>query len=149
MAELGAPISQDGVAVQPDCGCVFICTTKSRRWRGKDTIFGYQPMGALTCLNKQEVQKRSQNAAQHYAKVHGYVNDDLRANGLWKRWGFRVGTWNADSLTGRAGEIVEALLDTKVDVACIRETQWKGSGCKFCGTKGKRNKLLWVRGEER
>jgi len=41
-------------------------------------------------------------------------------------------------LTGRVGEVVEALVNTKVDVACIQETQWKGSGCKFYGTKVKR-----------
>jgi len=40
-------------------------------------------------------------------------------------------------------------LDRKVDMACIQETQWKGSGCKFYGAKGKRYKLLWMGGEER
>jgi len=54
--------------------------------------------------------------------VQGYVNDDLMADGLRKGWGFWVGTWNVDSLTGRAGEVVEALLDRKVYVACIQET---------------------------
>jgi len=52
----------------------------------------------------------------------GYVNDDLRADGLRKGWGFRVGTLNVDSLTGRAGKVVEVLSDRKVDVACIHET---------------------------
>jgi len=55
---------------------------------------------------------------------------------------------NFDSLTGRAGEVVEALSDRKVDVACIQETRWKGSGCKFYGAKGKRYKLFWMRGED-
>ena len=32
-------------------------------------------------------------------------------------WGLWVNIWNADSLTGRAGEVVEALSDRKVDVA--------------------------------
>jgi len=41
-------------------------------------------------------------------------------------------------LTGRSGEVVEALLDRKADVACIQETQWKGSGCKLYTAKGKR-----------
>jgi len=64
------------------------------------------------------------------------------AHGLWKGWGFWVGTWNVDSLTGRAGEVVEALSDRKVDVACIQETRWKGSGYKFYGAKGQRYKLF-------
>jgi len=115
----------------------------------KDMTFGYHPMGAHTCLCKQEVGKPSWNAAQPCAKVQGCVNDDLRADGLWKGWGFRVGTRNVDSPTGRAGEVVEALLDRKVNVACIQETQWKGSYCKFCGAKGQRYKLFWMGGEER
>jgi len=64
------------------------------------------------------------------------VNDDLRADGLQKGWQFRVGTWNVDSVTGRSDEVVEALSDRKVDVACIQETRWKGSGYKFYGAKG-------------
>jgi len=41
------------------------------------------------------------NAAQPCARTQGYVNDDLRADGLWRSWDF-------DSLTGRAGEVLEA-----------------------------------------
>jgi len=39
--------------------------------------------------------------------------------------------------TGRAGEVVEALSDRKVHVACIQETQCYGSGCKCYEAKGK------------
>ena len=66
--------------------------------------------------------KPSRNAAQLCARAQAYVNDDLRADGVWKGWGFRVGIWNVDSLTGRAGEVVEALSDRKIDMACIQET---------------------------
>jgi len=34
-------------------------------------------------------------------------------------------------------------------MACIQETQWKGSGCKFYGAKGQRYKLFWMGDEER
>ena len=34
-------------------------------------------------------------------------------------------------------------------MVCIQETQWKGSGCKFYGAKGKRYNLFWMGGEER
>jgi len=65
----------------------------------------------------------SQNAAQLCARAQGCVNDDLRADRLRKGWGFQVSTWNVDSLTGRAGEVVvEALSDREVDVVCIQET---------------------------
>jgi len=56
-----------------------------------------------------EVGKPSWNAAQPCARAQGCVNDELRADGLRKGWHFRVGTWNVDSLTGRSGEVVEAL----------------------------------------
>jgi len=29
-------------------------------------------------------------------------------------------------------------VDTEVNVACIQETRWRGSGCRFFGAKGKR-----------
>jgi len=51
--------------------------------------------------------------------------------------------------TGRAGELIKTLSDRKVGVAFIQETRWKGSGCKFCGTKGKRYKQFWMGDEER
>ena len=68
---------------------------------------------------------------------------------LLSGWGFRVGTWNVDSLTGRAGELVEALTDREVDVGCIQETRWRGSGCKFFGAQGKVYKLFRMGGEDR
>ena len=86
---------------------------------GKGTIIGYHPVGTPTCLLKQEVGKPSQNAAQPCAKAVGCVYDDPRADKLQKGWRFRVGTWNVDSLTGRAGEQVEVLADRDVDVGCI------------------------------
>ena len=66
-----------------------------------------------------------------------------------ERLRFHVDTWNVDSLTRSACEVVEAFLDRKVDVECIQETRWKGSGCKFYGAKGKRHKLFWMVSEER
>jgi len=90
-------------------------------------------VGVPTCLRKQEVGKPSQNAAQPCAKAKGCVHDDLRADKLRKGWGLRVGTWNVDSLTGRAGELVEALADREVDVRCIQETRCGGSGCRLYG----------------
>ena len=100
-------------------------------------------MGAPTCLRKQEVGKPSLNAAQPYAKAEGCVHDDPpRADKLRKGWPFRVGTWNVDSLTRRSGELVEALAERQTDVACVQETRWRGSGCRFFGAIGKRHKLF-------
>jgi len=88
---------------------------------------------------KQEVGKPSLNAAQPDAKAEGCVHDDPpRADKLRKSWGFRVGTWNIDSLTGRACEPVEVLAERRMDVVCVQETRWRGSGCRFFGAIGKR-----------
>jgi len=57
-------------------------------------------------------------------------------------WPFRVGTWNVDSLTGRSGELVGALAERRMDVACVQETRWIVSGCRFFGAIGKRYKLF-------
>jgi len=83
-------------------------------------------VGAPTCLRKQEVGKPSLNAAQPDAKAEGCVHDDLpRADKLRKGWSFRVGTWNIDSLTGRSGELVEALAERRMDMVCVQETRWR------------------------
>jgi len=67
-----------------------------------------------------------------------------RADKLRKGWGFRVGTWNIDSLTGRAGELVEVLAERRMDVACVQETWWRGTGCRLIGAIGRRYKLFWM-----
>ena len=42
----------------------------------RNTIFGFNPVGAPTCLCKQEVGNPSLNAAQPDAKAEGCVHDD-------------------------------------------------------------------------
>ena len=39
---------------------------------------------------------------------------------------------------------MEVLADREVDVGCIQETRWRGSGCTFFGAQGKRFKLFWM-----
>jgi len=108
----------------------------------RNNIVGYDPVGAPICQRKQGVGKPSLNAAQPHAKADGCVHDDLIADKLRKGWSFRVGTCNIDSLTSRAGELVEALADRRMDVACVQETRWRGSGCRLFGVIGKRYKLF-------
>jgi len=31
-----------------------------------------------------------------------------------------------------------------MDVACVQETRWRGSGCRFSGAIGRRYKLFWL-----
>ena len=49
---------------------------------------------------------------------------------------FRVGTWNVDSLTGRSGELVEALGERRTDIACVQKIRWRGSSCRYFGCFG-------------
>jgi len=53
----------------------------------------------------------------------------------------RVGTWNVDSLSVRLGELVEALAERQMDVACVQETRWRGFGCRFFGAIAYRQKI--------
>ncbi|ESO12089.1 hypothetical protein HELRODRAFT_158511 [Helobdella robusta] len=57
--------------------------------------------------------------------------------------GWRFGTWNVDTLTGRSLEVVEELQRRMVDVAALQEIRWKGEGTRFVGAKGGRYKLWW------
>ena len=41
-----------------------------------------------------------------------------------------------DSLTGRLGELVEALAERRMDVLCVQETRWR-SDCRLFGAIGK------------
>jgi len=89
MAEVGqwAPISLVGwqslIAGVSAC-VIFVLHQKIQKIANKDTTFGYHSMGALACLHQQEVGKPSRNTAQPCAVAHCYVNDDIRAQGLWK-----------------------------------------------------------------
>ncbi|ESO08258.1 hypothetical protein HELRODRAFT_184635, partial [Helobdella robusta] len=57
--------------------------------------------------------------------------------------GWRFGTWNVGTLTGRSLEVVEELQRGMVDVAALQEIRWKGEGTRFVGAKGGRHKLWW------
>jgi len=144
-------VGSDGVAstrtVGSSASIIFPCSTKVQKifMIACNNIFGFNFVVAPTCLRKQEVGKPSLNAAQPDAKAEGCVHDDPpTADKLRKGWAFRVGTWNIDSLTGRSGELVEALAERRMGVACVQETRWRGSGCRFFGAVGKRYKLFWM-----
>ena len=42
-------------------------------------------------------------------------------------------------------ELVEALGERRMDVACVQEVWWRGSGCRLFGAIGKKYKLFWMR----
>jgi len=77
----GGVVSPDGVAPTRTAGASASIITpapqKSRRMIAYNNIdFGFNPVGAPTCLRKQEVGKPSLNAAQSYAKAEGCVHDN-------------------------------------------------------------------------
>ena len=51
-----------------------------------------------------------------------------------------------DSLTGRLGELVEALAERRMDVLCVQENRWR-IDCRFFGAIGKRYKLFLMGNE--
>ena len=52
------------------------------------------------------------------------------------------------SLTGRLGELVEALAERRMDVLCVQETRWR-SDCRLFGAIGKRYKLFLMGNESK
>uniref|UniRef100_UPI00358E0C29 craniofacial development protein 2-like n=1 Tax=Myxine glutinosa TaxID=7769 RepID=UPI00358E0C29 len=54
------------------------------------------------------------------------------------------GTWNVGTMTGRSGEVVEVLVRRRVDICCVQETRWKGSGVRMVkGRQGQKYKFVW------
>ena len=67
MAEVGTPVSQNGVAVHPDCWCICLCYLHFAPENPEDGKQRYDIWislhGLPTCLRKQEVRKSYWNAA--------------------------------------------------------------------------------------
>ena len=55
----------------------------------------------------------------------------------------QVATWNVGSLSGKSGEICEELGKRKIDICCLQETRWKGSGTRVISGKCVNYKLFW------
>ena len=55
----------------------------------------------------------------------------------------RVATWNIGSMSGRSGEVVEAMAWRRIHICCLQETRWKGEGARWLGQKGRRYKFMW------
>ena len=70
---------------------------------------GSAPWVLPHAYDKQEVENARPTVAQHCAKANRCVHDGKKPDKPQKGWVFRVGTWNVDSLTGRAGEVVKVL----------------------------------------
>ncbi|ESN97919.1 hypothetical protein HELRODRAFT_177581 [Helobdella robusta] len=71
------------------------------------------------------------------------VQDTIDGRTTCRPRGWRFGTWNVGTLTGRSLEVVEELQRRMVDVAALQEVRWKGEGTRFVGAKGGRYKLWW------
>lgn len=124
------------------------CTARSAAW------------ATPTAYEKKEVEGTSHLAEQVDPVHDGHRPDHL--SGGWHRRGeykiregrkvfgtrerakekIRVGSWNVGSLTGRSGEVVEALYRRKVDICCLQETRWKGSGTRHLGRSDQMYKLF-------
>uniref|UniRef100_UPI00358DF666 LYR motif-containing protein 2 n=1 Tax=Myxine glutinosa TaxID=7769 RepID=UPI00358DF666 len=47
-------------------------------------------------------------------------------------------------MTGRSGEVVEVLVRRRVEICCVQETRWKGSGVRMVkGRQGQKYKFVW------
>ena len=72
--------------VQLDCWYICLCYLPLAPENPEDgvqnMIVRYHPVGAPTCVCKQEVGKPSQNAAQLCANADGCVHEEVRADKL-------------------------------------------------------------------
>ena len=55
----------------------------------------------------------------------------------------RFATWNIGNMSGRSAEVVETLHRRKIDVCCVQETRWTGSGARVMGKGMSRYKFFW------
>jgi len=46
-------------------------------------------------------------------------------------------------MSGRSAEVVETLHRRKIDVYCVQETRWTGSGARVMGKGMSRYKFFW------
>jgi hypothetical protein len=46
-------------------------------------------------------------------------------------------------MTGKSGEVVKALYRRKVDICCVQESRWKGSGARVFGSGDSKYKFFW------
>lgn len=75
----------------------------------------------------------------HSVAVQGTMDGLATCN----QTGWRFGTWNVGTLTGKSLEVADELWRRQVDVCAVQETRWKGEASKFVGAKGRRYKLWW------
>ncbi len=76
--------------------------------------------------------------------VHGVaVQGTMDGLTTCNQTGWRFGTWNVGTLTGKSLEVADELWRRRVDVCALQETRWKGGAAKFVGAVGRRYKLWW------
>ena len=61
-----------------------------------------------------------------------------------ERCSLRIASWNVGSLKGRSNEVVETLTRRNIDICCLQETRWKGSGARMISGKDSNYKLFWI-----
>jgi len=139
MAKVGAPISLDWMS---ECICLFCLQHQYTKFNVDFVCWCYEKdsqMCSFWCIclcYLHFVPENPEDGERHlsitlWTPTHAYTNRrwgnpaGTQHNPVWNGWGFRVGTWNVDLLTGRAGEVVEALSERKVDVACIKKHDGK------------------------
>jgi len=58
----------------------------------------------------------------------------------------RFGSWNIGSMTGRSEEVAEVMGRRRIDICCLQETRWKGSGTRMIGRDRVKYKFFWQGG---
>jgi hypothetical protein len=85
----------------------------------------------MTLSIRQKMVRRISGDPVHGVAVQGAMDGPATCNQL----GWRFGTWNVGSLSGRSGEVVDEVWRRRVDVCAVQETRWKGEAAKFVGAR--------------
>lgn len=126
------------------CKTLPVTTMNRKKRSGRDTALSI-PWAPILALDKHNNGEPGQAAARGNPIYDSPRLDSLQGDRLerGKCELLRYGTWNIGTMKGRSVEVVRALSVRKVDVCCLQETRWKGSGNKLIGLENVKYKFLW------
>ena len=103
--------------------------------KGEDT-----PRSVPRATSQAYVRKKRLDPGRHGEELK--VQNDGRGKRPDARQAIRFATWNVGSMTKRSLEVCEAMHRRRVNVGCVQEVRWKGSGTRLIGGY----KFFWEEG---
>ena len=97
------------------------------------------PWGVLTPSHQKSRWEPDRSKGGNYS-----IHDDQMSDAPRGDWFLRFGTSNVGTTAGRTGEVVEVLVRRRVDICCVQEMRWNGSGARMVkGRQRQKYKFMW------